>query len=335
MLGAQFQVRTFSGFKTLKTADQGDYPTCRLISTHKNPPPSPSCSFQFSIKRIWCRFQCPRSITISCKASSDSSGSTNAHNNNGLEYLPASLLISETISHYRMRKEGFQEEIRWHSSGQLVYPFGLQERKEARANTGLLGHGFLRRFHSPTIFLKVSCDGDFVLPIIVGEFAIEKLIEGMQGDDNAQVCADQFQLVGNVAEELGYDVKMVRITERVANTYFARLCFSKPGESDILSVDARPSDAINVANRCKAPIYISKQIVLTDAIRIGYGVGRARNSKPIYDVFLDSAADGPDSLGEELDLVRNMNLAVKEERYTDAAMWRDKLTELRKSRQEH
>ena len=67
-----------------------------------------------------------------------------------------------------MRKEGFQEEIRWHSSGQLVYPFGLQERKEARANTGLLGHGFLRRFHSPTIFLKVSCDGDFVLPIIVG-----------------------------------------------------------------------------------------------------------------------------------------------------------------------
>ncbi|KAJ6305161.1 hypothetical protein OIU78_020659, partial [Salix suchowensis] len=144
MLGAQFQVRTFSGFKTLKTADQGDYPTCRLISTHKNPPPSPSCSFQFSIKRIWCRFQCPRSITISCKASSDSSGSTNAHNNNGLEYLPASLLIS-------------------------------------------------------------------------GEFAIEKLIEGMQGDDNAQVCADQFQLVGNV--------KMVRITERVANTYFARLCF--------------------------------------------------------------------------------------------------------------
>lgn len=167
-----------------------------------------------------------------------------------------------------MRKQGFQEEVRWHSSGKLVFPFGLQERKEARPNTGLLGHGFLRGFQSPTIFLKVSCDGDFVLPIIVGilescrfiyfflslfitnldkftscqvllfsdtgEFAIEKLIDGIQGDDNAvifppslvfmvglltllfnspcvcmiflQVCADQFQLVGNVAEELGYDV---------------------------------------------------------------------------------------------------------------------------------
>lgn len=76
---------------------------------------------------------------------------------------------------------------------------------------------------------------------------------------------------------------MVKITERVVNTYFARLFFSKvmkstnliflrkysnfrifplyvifqgsyylqAGENDILSVDARPSDAINVANRCK------------------------------------------------------------------------------------
>jgi len=96
MLGAQFPARTFSGFKTLKTTDQGNYPTCRLISPQKNPPPSPSCSFQFSVKRIRCRFQCPRSISVSCKASSDSSGSPNAHNNNnnGLDYLPASLLVS-------------------------------------------------------------------------------------------------------------------------------------------------------------------------------------------------------------------------------------------------
>uniref|UniRef100_A0A2P2J9Y9 Bifunctional nuclease 2 n=1 Tax=Rhizophora mucronata TaxID=61149 RepID=A0A2P2J9Y9_RHIMU len=128
---------------------------------------------------------------------------------------------------------------------------------------------------------------------------------------------------------------MVRITERVSNTYLARLYFSKPGENDVLSVDARPSDAINVANGCKAPIYVNKQIFLTDAIRIGYGMGRGCGSKPTYDVSLDSAADGPDMLNQELDLIRNMNLAVKEERYNDAAMWRDKIIEFRKSRHEH
>lgn len=97
----------------------------------------------------------------------------------------------------------------------------------------------------------------------------------------------------------------------------------------------------------QAPIYVSREIVLTDAIRIGYGMGRMRDAKPTYDVSLDrysvdigglvfailccslslsigyilsSAADGPDVLSEELDLVKNMDLAVKEERYKDAGM---------------
>lgn len=37
----------------------------------------------------------------------------------------------------------------------------------------------------------------------------------------------------------------------------------------------------------QAPIYVNKQIVLADAIRISYGTGRVRDTKPIYDVLLD------------------------------------------------
>jgi hypothetical protein len=70
----------------------------------------------------------------------------------------------------------------------------------------------------------------------------------------------------------------------------------------------------------QAPIFVSRQIVLADAIKIGYGMRRTRNNKSIYDVSLDSAADGPDVLSEELDLVKNMNLAIREERYNDAGM---------------
>ncbi|XP_039051459.1 bifunctional nuclease 2-like isoform X2 [Hibiscus syriacus] len=102
-----------------------------------------------------------------------------------------------------------------------------------------------------------------------------------------QDCPDQFNLVKHVVERLEYKVKMVRITERVVNTYFAKLYFTKPGENDAISVDARPSDAINVANRCKAPIYVSKRILLEDAIRIGYGMGRVCDRKSTYDVLLD------------------------------------------------
>lgn len=37
----------------------------------------------------------------------------------------------------------------------------------------------------------------------------------------------------------------------------------------------------------QAPIYVNKQIVVTDAIRFSYGMGRARNTKSTYDVSLD------------------------------------------------
>ncbi|XP_044503593.1 bifunctional nuclease 2-like isoform X3 [Mangifera indica] len=176
-------------------------------------------------------------------------------------------------------------------------------------------------------------DDDF-LPaslLVTGEFAVEKIIDALLREDNGD-CPDQFQFVKNLVDELGYEVNMVQITKRVVNTYFAKLYLSKPGKSDIISLDVRPSDAINVANRCKAPIYVSKEIVLEDTIRIGYGTGRGRDAKPTYDVYLDSASEGPDLVAEELNLVRNMDIAVKEERYSDAAMWRDKLTELRQSR---
>lgn len=56
--------------------------------------------------------------------------------------------------------------MKWQSSGQLV-PFSVRT-KEPRGDVTSIGPEFLRRFQSPTIFLKISCDGDFLLPIIVG-----------------------------------------------------------------------------------------------------------------------------------------------------------------------
>ncbi|KAK6924540.1 Bifunctional nuclease domain [Dillenia turbinata] len=133
-----------------------------------------------------------------------------------------------------------------------AFPFSSQPR-ELRTDTSL-GHDFLRRFQSPTIFPKISFDGDFLLPIIV-EFAIEKLIDTLH--DEIEDCPNQYQFISNLVGKLGYEVNMVRITQRVANTYFARIYFSKHGDTDFFSVDARPSDAVNVAARCKVVSLLS------------------------------------------------------------------------------
>ncbi|XP_028774533.1 bifunctional nuclease 2 isoform X2 [Neltuma alba] len=239
---------------------------------------------------------------------------------------------AETISHYQMLGHGFQEKLHWNSSMRSI-PVSLQA-KNLRTDADIIRQAFFQRFQNPTIFLKISCDGDYVLPIVVGKFAIEKLLDAEVEHENGD-CPDQYRFVKNLVERLDHEVIMVRITKRVVSTYFARLYLSKAGRSDVVSVDARPSDAINVANRCKAPIYVSKQIVLTDAIRLGYGMGRVRNRKSPYDVLLDSPADGPDLLAQELSMMQNMNIAAKLERFKDAAVWRDRLADLRKSEHEH
>ncbi|XP_058777735.1 bifunctional nuclease 2 isoform X2 [Vicia villosa] len=227
-----------------------------------------------------------------------------------------------------MWRHRFQDEFQWKS------PVSSFPQHTSRTDNSLLRREVLKNFQNPTIFLKISCDGDYVLPIVVGKIAIEKLIDAEVEDESGDF-PDQFQFVKNLVERLDHEVVMVRITERVVSTYFARLYLSQPGKGDIISVDLRPSDAINVANKCKAPIYVSKEIVFTDAIRLGYGMGRVQNKKAIYDVLLDSPVDGPDSVAQELSMMHNMHLAIKHERFKDAAIWRDKLENIRKSSQEH
>ncbi|XP_062102717.1 bifunctional nuclease 2 [Humulus lupulus] len=329
--GAQLCARSVAGIGIL-SSDQTNVTPSMIRSSSPS-----SCSFQLAFRPKRCRSSLRRHnnnnnpIFIRCNSSSSSSGSRSTNNGGDRDrddYLEATLLLSETMSHYRMLRRGFKEDT-WRQSTPNMFRFSVQ-RKELRPDFNLISQGFLHRFQNPTIFLKISCDGDFLLPIVVGEFAIEKLVDANWGDGNGET-PNQFQFMKNLVEKLGYEVHMVKITERVVNTYFARLYFSKPGEKDIISVDARPSDAINVAHRCKAPIYVNKHIVVTDAIRISYGMGRVRDAKSTYDVSLDSAVEGPDFLSQELVLVKNIDLAVKEERYKDAAMWKDKLLQLRKS----
>lgn len=50
------------------------------------------------------------------------------------------------------------------------------------------------------------------------------------------------------------------MTDIIANTYYARVHVARSGGEDEVDVDARPSDAINLAVRFGAPVYINKKI---------------------------------------------------------------------------
>ena len=78
-------------------------------------------------------------------------------------------------------------------------------------------------------------------------------------------------LLLSVITSLGYKVKQIEINELSANTYFATIMLSMTDpngklEEVIKPMDSRPSDAIALALRAKAPIFVSPQVVADGTI---------------------------------------------------------------------
>ncbi|KAG6473477.1 hypothetical protein ZIOFF_067393 [Zingiber officinale] len=117
-------------------------------------------------------------------------------------------------------------------------------------------------------------------------------------------------------------VQVVRVTKRVNEAYFAQLYVSKVGnEKETISFDLRPSDAINLAVRCKVPVQVHRHLAYTDGMRV------VEPSKPVMqapplDGMLFMELDRPDGQPcmetEEFGLIQNMLNAAIEERYKDA-----------------
>ena len=68
-----------------------------------------------------------------------------------------------------------------------------------------------------------------------------------------------YDLFKNTIEKLGAKVKRVAIVDYRDNAYIAELVLEKEGEEII--IDSRPSDAINLALRFNAPIYLNENVV--------------------------------------------------------------------------
>jgi bifunctional DNase/RNase len=66
-------------------------------------------------------------------------------------------------------------------------------------------------------------------------------------------------LIRNILNGLGAKVNRVTITDLLNNTYIATISMAIKGQES--EIDSRPSDAIAIALRMKAPIYVSLQVI--------------------------------------------------------------------------
>lgn len=108
----------------------------------------------------------------------------------------------------------------------------------------------------PIVILK-DADGERVLPIWVGVFeanAIALQIENVQTPRPMT-----HDLLKNVIDDMQAKVDHVVISDVAESTYFAVVHLTTP--SGQAAVDARPSDAIALALRSRAPIMVEPKVL--------------------------------------------------------------------------
>lgn len=106
------------------------------------------------------------------------------------------------------------------------------------------------------VFLKAVGD-ERVLPIFIGANEAQSIAIAYNNQVPPRPLTHD--LMKNVLALLDVEVTKVQVTSLTDNTFFGRVFFQKEGIED-LEIDARPSDAIALALRYKAPIFVHKDV---------------------------------------------------------------------------
>lgn len=98
--------------------------------------------------------------------------------------------------------------------------------------------------------------GNFFLPIYIGTCEMRGIDEAKFGNESGRPMT--YDLFTSVMMKSGLKVKSVVVSKLEGGTYYADLLIDANGKR--LLFDARPSDAINLAMRANAPIYVTKKV---------------------------------------------------------------------------
>ncbi len=170
------------------------------------------------------------------------------------------------------------------------------------------------------LILKES-DGKRRLPIIIGAFEAQAIAIELEGVIPPRPMTHD--LLKSLLEAFDITLTEVFINELRDGTFYAKLIFEEVN----LEIDVRPSDAIALAVRCSAPIYVSADILdetglfppgddNDDDLKL---MNRPHQQKPKKDAKPKSRLE---YLEEQLDK------AIQNEDYERAAELRDEISKL-------
>jgi bifunctional DNase/RNase len=109
----------------------------------------------------------------------------------------------------------------------------------------------------PIVVLKAKDDDETVLPIWIGIFEADSILRELQKVEPPRPMT--YELMKNVITQMGGVVDKVIINDLRDSTYYAEVHILQGNNR--LIIDSRPSDAINIALRFSAPIFVEESVL--------------------------------------------------------------------------
>lgn len=109
----------------------------------------------------------------------------------------------------------------------------------------------------PQVIVLKEVNGERAFPILIGiseAIAIDRKIKGYE-----PARPLTHDLLASVLTTLGGTLERIEVCSLQDNTFFAKLIVTQNGNT--LEVDARPSDAIALAVRLNAPIFVAEEVM--------------------------------------------------------------------------
>ena len=125
----------------------------------------------------------------------------------------------------------------------------------------VMGIALDTRTGSPIVVLH-DLDNRKALPIWIGSAEASAIIRKIE--NLGVVRPMTHDLIVSIVEKTGYQLDRIEINNVEKETYYATLYLVK--EADVIEIDARPSDAIAVAMRMEAPIYVTANVLMDGSV---------------------------------------------------------------------
>ncbi len=166
---------------------------------------------------------------------------------------------------------------------------------------------------SPILMLSEVDNEDFIYPIWIGVAEAEGIILAQSDVETPRPLT--YDLIKNIIEALGATVERVAIVDYRNGAYIAELILRKENGEEIV-IDARPSDAINIALRFGAPIFLDENVV------------KKVNIKDIKEELKDTKEEVEEET-EEIKTVEELNKITEPETDEELEKFRQMLENLR------